>query len=87
MRLAGQKEKLMKSPKTARTLAPQSHPLQVRLMNVEKALRSAVSLIDWASDTGNEPLDGMLAIGVIGTLAKCAAEVALVRDGGFGEVK
>jgi len=71
----------MKPQKTvcARAGAPRSNPLQVRLINVEEALRAVVSLIEWASDNGNEPLGGTLAIGVTGALTKCASEVAEVK--------
>ncbi len=61
-------------------LAPhQLQYLRSRLMNVEKALRSAAFLIDWTSDVGNKPLDGDLAFAVMVVLGHCETEVAEER--------
>jgi hypothetical protein len=48
-------------------------------MNVERALKAAAFLIDWSTDTGNEPLDGPLAFAVTQVLDTCAAEVEEMR--------
>jgi hypothetical protein len=50
-----------------------------RLLNAEKALRAAAFLVDWATDIGNEPLDGPLAFGISRVLDHAAAEVADMR--------
>jgi hypothetical protein len=79
----------MKPPKTVGTrvltLPPDSvqlrlmDELRLRLTNLEKALRSAEFLIDWASDIGNKPLDGDLSFGMIQVLGHCAMETAQMR--------
>jgi hypothetical protein len=48
-------------------------------MNVEMALHSAAFLMDWASDIGNEDLDGPLTFGISRVLGHAAEEVGEMR--------
>ena len=45
----------------------------------ERAIRAVELLLDWASDAGSEPVDGMLALGLAKALRLAADRVALDR--------
>lgn len=41
-------------------------------LNLEKAIRSAAYLLEWASNLGNDPVDGNICNGLAIALQKCA---------------
>ena len=41
-------------------------------LNLEKAIRSVAYLLEWASNLGNDPVDGNLCNGLAVALQKCA---------------
>jgi hypothetical protein len=47
-----------------------------KTLDLQKALRSAAFLLEWASSFGNDDLSGMLALGLAGVLNKCAERVS-----------
>jgi hypothetical protein len=57
-----------------------SHGTPERSMDIEKAVRAAAYLLDWAGDGGNDEVNGSLALGVSEVLQRCAEAIKRDRD-------